>query len=78
MFWYHSHMDMQRMDGLFGAVVVHDPAKSHLPSFTIQVNDWLHIDSGTYTASLIGAGPTTPYYKRKPPTSQPHLFAAHI
>ncbi|KAK5679554.1 hypothetical protein LTS10_008375 [Elasticomyces elasticus] len=54
-FWYHSHFEEQRADGLFGAFVVH-PAESHSePSHTqafaydddrvLMVGDWHHRSS---------------------------------
>ncbi|XP_067945827.1 uncharacterized protein [Watersipora subatra] len=53
-FWYHSHLDMQRMDGLFGALIVHDTSRPSFPSFTVQIHDWLHMDSDQFATDLYG------------------------
>lgn len=56
---------MQRLDGLFGALIVHDFSRPSYPSFTVQINDWLHMDSNEFATSLFGPGdPVT--YARKP------------
>lgn len=55
-FWYHSHLGPQRMDGLFGALIVHDPKQASYPEFTVMVNDWLHIDGNAFF-SRVGLGP---------------------
>jgi len=54
-FWYHSHQGMQKMDGLFGAVIVYDPVKPSYPSFTLVFNDLLH--AGAVELSLSVNGP---------------------
>ena len=37
--WYHSHFSNQRMDGLFGMLIVH-PALPTVPYFIATVMDW--------------------------------------
>lgn len=64
-FWYHSHMDMQRLDGLFGALIVHDFLRPSYASFIVQVNDWLHMDSDGFATSLIGPGDPLAVYECK-------------
>lgn len=49
-FWYHSHSELQRADGLFGALVVHRPAQStsdiqpydYQNEQVLMVGDWYH------------------------------------
>jgi FtsP/CotA-like multicopper oxidase with cupredoxin domain len=47
-FWYHAHNQVQRGDGLFGALIVHRPAerKTNRMSYDeerlLLVNDWYH------------------------------------
>ncbi|KAK4508801.1 hypothetical protein PRZ48_002540 [Zasmidium cellare] len=51
-FWYHSHSELQRADGLFGALVIHKPAEagstSDLKKYEyrneqlLMVGDWYH------------------------------------
>ncbi|XP_067947625.1 uncharacterized protein [Watersipora subatra] len=65
-FWYHSHLDMQRMDGLFGALIVHDMSRPSFPSFTVQVHDWLHMDSDQFATDLYGPGEETAVYNPIP------------
>ena len=47
---------MQRLDGLFGALIVYDDTRPSYPSFTVQINDWLHMDSDQFATTLIGPG----------------------
>ena len=43
-FWWHSHSDLQRADGLWGGLVVHSPKeyKSFQDDYLIMVGDWFH------------------------------------
>ncbi|GKU06594.1 multicopper oxidase family protein [Fusarium langsethiae] len=43
-FWWHSHSDLQRADGLWGGLVVHAPDgdDSSAEDYLIMVGDWFH------------------------------------
>lgn len=44
-FWYHAHDQVQRADGLYGGIVVHDPKeKQHADTVEnlLMVGDWYH------------------------------------
>ncbi|KAI8652064.1 hypothetical protein NCS56_01423200 [Fusarium sp. Ph1] len=43
-FWWHSHSDVQRADGLWGGLIVHSPQEaSHPPEdYLVMVSDWFH------------------------------------
>ena len=42
---YHSHLAIQRNDGIFGVIIVH-PSKSEIKeTIPLLINDWFHIDS---------------------------------
>jgi FtsP/CotA-like multicopper oxidase with cupredoxin domain len=43
-FWWHSHSDLQRADGLWGGLVVHNPADvdTFEQDYLIMVGDWFH------------------------------------
>ncbi|KAH8809441.1 laccase [Xylogone sp. PMI_703] len=52
-FWYHSHSGLQRADGLFGGLVIHQPASNstpvadisahqQVPEYLLLVGDWYH------------------------------------
>ncbi|EHK96357.1 putative Laccase-2 [Glarea lozoyensis 74030] len=51
-FWYHSHSELQRADGLYGGIVIHKPASSGVPSENevhnydqdvgLLIGDWYH------------------------------------
>ena len=56
MYRWHSHSGLQRVDGLFGSIVIRQPAQSDpnshlydydLPQHVIMVTDWFH-DTATY------------------------------
>lgn len=64
-FWYHSHMDMQRMDGLQGAFIVHDPNKPSPPGFIVMGQDWLHMDSNQFMTTIIGGDTPLAAYVRE-------------
>lgn len=52
------------MDGLFGGLVVIDETRPSYPSFTIVVNDWLHLGATSYTSTFVGPAATEPNYSR--------------
>ncbi|KAI8711503.1 hypothetical protein NCS52_01414100 [Fusarium sp. LHS14.1] len=43
-FWWHSHSDVQRADGLWGGLIVHSPQEVSPPQedYLIMVSDWFH------------------------------------
>jgi FtsP/CotA-like multicopper oxidase with cupredoxin domain len=50
-FWYHSHFETQRADGLYGPLVVHNPATSgkseldihgYVDDQVLMIGDWYH------------------------------------
>lgn len=43
-FWWHSHSDLQRADGLWGGLAVHSPndVNSFEEDYLIMVGDWFH------------------------------------
>lgn len=43
-FWWHSHSDLQRADGLWGGLIVHSPEEDHAleEDYLIMVSDWFH------------------------------------
>ena len=44
--WYHSHHMSQRLDGLYGMIVVH-PRSAVLPAYSVFVTDWYHVGAIT-------------------------------
>lgn len=44
--WYHSHNDLQRVDGLYGALIVHRSKEEGLvPHFPLMISDWFPVPS---------------------------------
>ncbi|KAF5591171.1 L-ascorbate oxidase [Fusarium subglutinans] len=43
-FWWHSHSDVQRADGLWGGLVVHSPDEVEVPpeDYLLMIGDWFH------------------------------------
>lgn len=44
-FWWHSHVGVQRGDGLYGGLVVHEPSVRRAvrgPEYLLLVGDWFH------------------------------------
>lgn len=43
-FWWHSHSDVQRADGLWGGLVVHSPDEVDVPpeDYLLMIGDWFH------------------------------------
>ncbi|KAJ4012510.1 hypothetical protein NW752_008208 [Fusarium irregulare] len=43
-FWWHSHYDLHRADGLWGGLVVHSPSEINAfeEDYVIMVGDWFH------------------------------------
>lgn len=48
-YWYHSHVEMQRERGLYGALIVDDPAEKLVydRDWVIVLDDWLDGVTGT-------------------------------
>lgn len=49
-FWYHSHDAVQRAEGLYGGLVVHEPAESDAivdlkDEYLLMAGDWYHRDA---------------------------------
>ncbi|KAF6033173.1 hypothetical protein EB796_008519 [Bugula neritina] len=61
-FWYHSHQEMQKMDGLFGALVIYDPSRTHYPSFTVINTDWMQVGATYYASNYNYFNIRTPNY----------------
>ena len=55
-FWYHAHAGMQRGDGLYGGLVVHQPftgppaTYERQPEQLLLVGDWYHRRAGALLA----------------------------
>ena len=46
--WYHSHNELQRLDGLFGALIVRRSKEKGMPvppHFPMVINDWFPLSS---------------------------------
>ncbi|KAL9951973.1 hypothetical protein ACROYT_G044736 [Oculina patagonica] len=44
--WYHSHNDLQRVDGLYGALIVHrSKERGVIPHFPVVITDWFPVAS---------------------------------
>jgi FtsP/CotA-like multicopper oxidase with cupredoxin domain len=63
-YWWHSHSDVQRADGLWGGLIVHSPEVEKVPmdEILLMVGDWFHRNQtdvlGWYTdASSMGNEP---------------------
>ncbi|KAF5637889.1 L-ascorbate oxidase [Fusarium sp. NRRL 52700] len=44
-FWWHSHSDVQRADGLWGGLIVHSPDEVHVSpegDYLLMIGDWFH------------------------------------
>ncbi|KAF5987243.1 L-ascorbate oxidase [Fusarium coicis] len=43
-FWWHSHSEVQRADGLWGGLIVHSPNEVDLPQedYLLMIGDWFH------------------------------------
>ena len=41
-FWWHSHTEVQRGDGLYGGLVVHEPGEAPNDEALLLVGDWFH------------------------------------
>ncbi|KAG9293456.1 hypothetical protein G9A89_009180 [Geosiphon pyriformis] len=55
-FWWHSHFIGQYVDGLAGALIVHDPKDPYLPlydeEFIVYLADWYHQESSELLHAL--------------------------
>ncbi len=58
-FWYHAHSEVQRADGLWGGLVVHNPAILESLSYQydyellLMVSDWYHRPGQEILASFM-------------------------
>ncbi|KAF5618091.1 L-ascorbate oxidase [Fusarium tjaetaba] len=45
-FWWHSHSDVQRADGLWGGLIVHSPDEAGVPpeDYLLMIGDWFHLN----------------------------------
>ena len=61
--WYHSHVGAQRVDGLFGALVVRQ--RTHTPSLehTLMISDYDHRDGGAVAYEKVVHGHYVGDYK---------------
>jgi iron transport multicopper oxidase len=61
--WYHSHAGPQYADGLFGALIIHDPDDPYasVPEFTVLMNEWQH-KSGAQIVTDLGEGVYNDYF----------------
>ena len=50
--WYHSHMSNQRMDGIFGPIIIEDP-KATDQSIPVVISDWFQ----THSADVLATNP---------------------
>lgn len=62
-YWYHAHVDTQRMDGLFGALVIHAPEETqdqqrygYTQDQIIVIQDYYHMLSATYLPAYFAPG----------------------
>ncbi|TSJ41317.1 multicopper oxidase domain-containing protein [Fluviicola chungangensis] len=39
-YWYHSHMELQEQNGMYGAFIIHKKEETKLPEYTIVLSDW--------------------------------------
>ena len=54
--WYHSHFSNQRLDGLFGMLIVHD-YEPVIPYFPVSLIDWSHSRGDTLRGDIPLSGP---------------------
>ncbi|KAF0465096.1 iron transport multicopper oxidase fet3 [Gigaspora margarita] len=58
-FWYHSHSKAQYIEGIVGALIVHDPDDPYLKNkdydeeIVVLLQDWYHTDSKTLLATFL-------------------------
>ena len=52
-YWYHSHNAIQRMDGLFGAIIIYGKETTAQPQdeIVLVMSDWFNVDSVELVAS---------------------------
>ena len=53
--WYHSHLSNQKMDGLYGMLIIHD-IEPVVPYFPMSVTDWVHTRGVSILADNPGGG----------------------
>lgn len=52
-FWYHSHTELQIQRGVYGSIVLSDPASHRpLPEETVLFSDWIDEDADAVLANL--------------------------
>jgi len=77
-FWYHSHIGGQRVDGLFGALIIkpRDPqATNDVQDMIMHVGDWFHVTGATlHTKMIYGNFKSQPGF-RQPKTLDGVYFA---
>ena len=54
--WYHSHLNAQRMNGLFGMLIVHERAPKDVPYSNVMIGDWFGIDALSMQVSAVLSG----------------------
>ncbi len=54
--WYHAHLASQRLDGLYGMLVVHEDEPKQ-PERLITIQDWKHLDTVGILTSLPFSSP---------------------
>lgn len=61
--WYHSHHGIQRPDGLFGALIIHEKNQTNLHQTlcgdrqsTLMINEWFHVHNEDILLHRIGPG----------------------
>ncbi len=54
--WYHAHQESQRLDGLYGLLVVHKSVPSQTEHM-VTVQDWKHLDTVGIRTSLPSSSP---------------------
>ncbi|RFN44680.1 multicopper oxidase [Fusarium flagelliforme] len=57
-FWWHSHSDLQRADGLWGGLVVHSPddVEPFGKDYLIMVGDWFHRNQSEVLSWFVNTG----------------------
>jgi FtsP/CotA-like multicopper oxidase with cupredoxin domain len=66
-FWYHAHEQVQRADGLYGALVVHEPvveenvvSQDNYEDRVLMIGDWYHRPAEEVLKWYMRAGTNTP------------------
>ncbi|XP_065678987.1 LOW QUALITY PROTEIN: uncharacterized protein LOC100210525 isoform X1 [Hydra vulgaris] len=65
-FWYHSHIGGQRVDGLFGAVIIKEKISRDTEDMIMFVGDWFHaLGSQLHTMMISGYFKSQPNFKQQ-------------